>query len=98
MAEPVKPKAPVSPIAVVSALGTFVKNLFKLFFKRKKIWITAILLLGLYIGTKVAFTYVPPNMIGVRQVYYGGNAGISAEIYEPGLHFVVGGLERLHLF
>jgi regulator of protease activity HflC (stomatin/prohibitin superfamily) len=49
-------------------------------------------------GPSSCTTYVPPNMVGVRQVYYGSNAGIKPETYGPGLHFVVGGIERLHLF
>jgi regulator of protease activity HflC (stomatin/prohibitin superfamily) len=37
-------------------------------------------------------------MVGVRQVYYGGSAGIKNDVYGPGLHFITAGVERLHLF
>jgi regulator of protease activity HflC (stomatin/prohibitin superfamily) len=37
-------------------------------------------------------------MIGIRQVYFGSSAGIKPETYYPGLHFIIGGFSRLHLF
>lgn len=55
-------------------------------------------LLVLYILSASCSTYVPPNMVGVRQVYYGKDAGIRPEVYGPGLHFIVAGAERLHMF
>ena len=61
-------------------------------------WIAfAVLFIG-YCGPASCTTYVPPNMVGVRQVYYGGGAGIKNDVYGPGLHFITAGVERLHLF
>ncbi len=42
---------------------------------------------------------VPADMVAVRQVYVGPGAGIQSELlYGPGLHLVVPGYERFHLF
>ena len=64
----------------------------------RMLWAIGGTLLGLYILSASCSTYVPPNMVGVRQVYYGSEAGIRSESYGPGLHFIVAGVERLHLF
>jgi regulator of protease activity HflC (stomatin/prohibitin superfamily) len=67
-------------------------------FRIKALWVVAAAVLGVYILGSSCSTYVPPNMIGIRQVYFGSGAGIKPESYGPGLHFIVGGIERLHLF
>jgi regulator of protease activity HflC (stomatin/prohibitin superfamily) len=67
-------------------------------FRIKALWLVAAGVLGVYILGSSCSTYVPPNMIGIRQVYFGAGAGIKPESYGPGLHFIVGGIERLHLF
>ncbi|MEL6347752.1 MAG: SPFH domain-containing protein [Myxococcota bacterium] len=47
----------------------------------------------------ITFTqYIRPDEFAVRQIYLGPNKGIQEEIYGPGLHFVMPGYERLHLF
>jgi regulator of protease activity HflC (stomatin/prohibitin superfamily) len=43
-------------------------------------------------------TYVRPDEIAVRQIFLGPNSGIQEDLYGPGLHFVMPGYERLHLF
>ena len=48
-------------------------------------------MLAIYILSASCSTYVPPNMVGIRQVYYGSEAGIRPESYGPGLHIIVGG-------
>src|SRR5262249_41658507 len=62
------------------------------------VWLVCGALLAIYILSASCSTYVPPHLVGVRQVYYGNNAGIRPETYGPGLHFIVAGAERLHLF
>ncbi len=43
-------------------------------------------------------TSVGPNEFAVRQVFLGPKKGVQTEILGPGLHFVMPGYERLHLF
>ncbi|MBM4390236.1 MAG: SPFH domain-containing protein [Deltaproteobacteria bacterium] len=43
-------------------------------------------------------TSVSPSQFAVRQVIVGSGAGIHDEIYGPGVHLVVPGYERLHVF
>jgi regulator of protease activity HflC (stomatin/prohibitin superfamily) len=64
----------------------------------RKLWVIGGGLLAFYILGASCSTYVPPNMVGVKQVYYGSGAGIRPEAYGPGLHLIVAGTERLHLF
>jgi len=58
--------------------------------------------LAVFIGTIALYftftTNVRPDEIAVRQIYLGPNSGIQEDIYGPGLHFVMPGYERLHLF
>ena len=64
----------------------------------RKLWVIGGGFLAFYILGASCSTYVPPNMVGVKQVYYGSGAGIRPEAYGPGLHLIVAGTERLHLF
>lgn len=43
-------------------------------------------------------TQVEPDEIGVMQVYLGPNKGVQKALYEPGLHVVIPGYQRLHVF
>ena len=65
---------------------------------REALWAVAALWLAVYVLGSSCSTYVPPNMIGIRQVYFGSGAGIKPESYWPGLHFTIAGVERLHMF
>lgn len=94
MSDPVSPREPFE----WRRLGAVVRALLRRLLRVRALWIVGGVLLAIYILSASCSTYVPPNMVGVRQVYYGGNAGIRAESYGPGLHFIVGGAERLHLF
>src|SRR5262245_18098871 len=94
MSEPISPQAPFSPAKAGSLLWRIVRRLLRI----KWLWITAGVLLLVRLGAGACTTYVPPNMVGVKQVYYGSGAGIKPEYYGPGLHFVTAGYERLHLF
>lgn len=43
-------------------------------------------------------TYIGPGEVAVRQVYYGPGQGLQQEVVRPGLHLLVPGYERFHLF
>src|SRR5262245_60327777 len=73
-------------------------TLLKAVFRKRTVWVLGLSLLALYILSASCSTYVPPNMVGIRQVYYGSGAGIRPEKYDPGLHLIVAGTERLHMF
>jgi regulator of protease activity HflC (stomatin/prohibitin superfamily) len=66
--------------------------------KSKVFWIASGALFLSYCGPSSCGTYVPPNMIGLKQVYYGAKAGIKPGSYGPGLHFLLAGVERMHMF
>lgn len=57
-----------------------------------------LVLLGGYMLSSCTTVYVGPNEIGVDQVYYGGSAGIRSALLRTGLHLVVPGYERVHLY
>jgi regulator of protease activity HflC (stomatin/prohibitin superfamily) len=90
----IKPRQPLSPGNV---LGWLLGVLWKIV-RFKVVWITGVILIVLYLGAGACTTYVPPNAIGIKQVYYGSSAGIRKDLYGPGLHFVAAGIERLHMF
>jgi regulator of protease activity HflC (stomatin/prohibitin superfamily) len=66
--------------------------------RSKIFWIAALPVIVFYCGAGSCTTYVPPDMVGIKQVYYGSGAGIKPEPYGSGLHFITAGVERLHLF
>lgn len=90
----IRPKLPVSGGQILSALFGLLGRLFRIRF----VWITTIVVGGVWFLVSACTTYIPPNMVGVKQVYFGGNAGIRNAIYGPGTHFVAAGIERIHLF
>lgn len=45
-----------------------------------------------------SFTYVHPNQVAIKQVTIGPGKGISKEVFRAGLHWILPGTERLHLF
>lgn len=69
---------------------------------RRRLYVGAGALLAILVGAIALYatftTYVRPDEIAVRQIYLGPNSGIQEDIYGPGLHFVMPGYERLHLF
>jgi regulator of protease activity HflC (stomatin/prohibitin superfamily) len=94
MSEPIRPRLPVDWQSAASIVGRVLRRLLRI----KWLWIIGGTWLAVYILGSSCSTYVPPNMIGIRQVYFGSGAGIKPESYGPGLHFIVAGAERLHLF
>src|SRR5262249_14147233 len=61
-------------------------------------WIVALPLILIYCGAGMCTTYVPPDRIAIKQVFYGSSRGIQPETYKPGLYFIAPGVEQLHLF
>jgi regulator of protease activity HflC (stomatin/prohibitin superfamily) len=98
MSEPVKPRIPIDWRAAWRNRGPVSRGVAGRLLRWRPLWIGLGTFLALYILASSCSTYVPPNAIGVRQVYYGAGAGIKPESYGPGLHFTVAGFERLHLF
>jgi len=88
------PRLPISWDRVRATLGPLVGRLVRI----KLLWVVAGVWLVVHLSAASCSTYVPPNMVGLRQVYYGSQAGIRKDIYQPGLHFITAGVERLHLF
>jgi regulator of protease activity HflC (stomatin/prohibitin superfamily) len=98
MSEPIRPRLPFDWQTVGSGVVSVVGGLLRRLFRVKRLWIVVGGVVAIYVGASSCSTYVPPNMIGIRQVYFGSNAGIKPESYWPGLHFIIAGVERLHLF
>jgi regulator of protease activity HflC (stomatin/prohibitin superfamily) len=94
VSDPIRPRFAVKASDVGGVLSGLGRRLFRL----KVFWLVLGGLFAFYVLSSACSTYIPPNMVGIRQVYYGSQGGIRAEVYGPGLHFVVAGVERLHLF
>jgi regulator of protease activity HflC (stomatin/prohibitin superfamily) len=45
-----------------------------------------------------ATTFVGPGEFAVRQLYFGPGQGLQPDIYGPGLHLLIPGYERFHVF
>lgn len=88
---------PRRPFDARGAAGLGLRILRRLARSRAAWVIGGVLFIG-YCGPSSCSTYVPPNMVAVKQVFYGSNAGIKNETFGPGLHFLAAGVERLHLF
>ncbi len=43
-------------------------------------------------------TYVEPGQYGVKQVIFGSGQGVHKDVYQPGLHWLTPGAERMHVF
>ncbi len=66
--------------------------------RRGPLLILAAVLVG---WTALWFTFaqlVDADEVAVRQIYLGPSRGVQEELYGPGLHLVLPGYERLHLF
>jgi regulator of protease activity HflC (stomatin/prohibitin superfamily) len=94
MSDPIRPRIPFRWDLVPTAAGRLARRLARI----RLLWGIGGAWLIIYVLGASCSTYIPPNMIGVRQVYYGSHAGIRKEIYGPGLHFISAGIERLHQF
>jgi regulator of protease activity HflC (stomatin/prohibitin superfamily) len=94
VSEPIRPRLPFDWRTVGAFAGGVARRLLRV----RLLWMIGGSVLAIYVLASSCSTYVPPNMMGVRQVYFGSGAGIKPESYGPGLHFIVAGAERLHLF
>lgn len=90
----ITPKLPFRGDRLRGIAGGILKRLLRSRF----VWIVGGALFLGWCAPSSCSTYVPPNMVGVKQVYYGSQAGIKNQQYGPGLHFTAAGVERLHLF
>jgi regulator of protease activity HflC (stomatin/prohibitin superfamily) len=92
--EPIRPKLPFSGAQATSFFWRLLSRLAR----TKIFWIATGALFVMWCGPSSCSTYVPPNMVGLKQIYYGNKAGIKPESYGPGLHWLISGVERMHLF
>src|SRR5262245_12355434 len=90
----VRPRLPLDWRALAAGLLGLLRRLAR----NRVVRVAAVTWFGFFVLGSFCSTYVPPNMIGLRQVYFGSSAGIRPEPYGPGLHLVISGVERLHLF
>jgi regulator of protease activity HflC (stomatin/prohibitin superfamily) len=94
MSSPIEPRVPFSPEAAAKVVRALLRRVLRL----RAVWIVAGSWMALEILGATCTTYVPPNMIAIRQVYFGPGAGIKPELFYSGLHFTMAGVERLHMF
>jgi len=94
MTGPIEPRIPMS----AANLWQRLRPLLRWLLRRRALWAVVGGWVALRIIVSLCATYVPPDMIGIKQVYFGGSAGIRQGTYGPGEHFVLSGVERLHLF
>lgn len=78
-------------------MQTLVKVL-KFLFWRKQVLIPLLVLWLGYELVSCSSVYVGPAEIGIRQVNLGSGSGIHKEPLRTGVHFVVPGYERVHIF
>ncbi len=98
VSEPRRPQMPLRGGEITALIGRIFSRLGLRLVKSKTAWIVFGALFLVWCAPSSFTTYVPPGMTGVKQVYFGSSAGIKDTVYWPGLHFVVAGVERLHLF
>ncbi len=91
---PIKPRLPLDPARL---LGGLVRRLLGLL-RVRLFWIVGGIFVVVYVVPSCCSTYVPPNMVAVRQIVYGSGAGIKKDLYGAGTHFLLPGAERVHLF
>lgn len=94
MSDPVRPRIPISASGFLSALFRILGRILK----SRIFWLAAVPIIVVYCGAHSVTFYVPPNMVAIKQVFYGSNRGIQQEIYKPGVYFLMPGVEQFHLF
>jgi regulator of protease activity HflC (stomatin/prohibitin superfamily) len=65
--------------------------------KGRVIWLIAAPLVVFLIAYGTCTVYVRPGQYGVKQVVLGSGQGIQPQNYPPGLHFLIPGVERMHV-
>ncbi len=94
MTDAIRPRQPLSARGLFAAIF----SILGLLFKRRGVIAVLVVAVLLWIASSTVTTYVPPGMVGIRQVYFGSGAGLRAGVYQNGLYFLTPGAERLHLF
>lgn len=61
-------------------------------------WWLLLVLVPLFFLRACFITYVPPGMIGVRQVSYGSDKGLRKKSVTPGYQREISGYEKIHTF
>lgn len=64
----------------------------------KWILLGGISLVAVVVAFNTVTTFVGPGEFAVRQIYLGPGQGVQEDRYGPGLHTVIPGYERLHVF
>jgi regulator of protease activity HflC (stomatin/prohibitin superfamily) len=90
----IRPRLPLNASSILGGVARVLGRIMK----TRIFWLLLLPVMVIYCGTDWCTTYVPPNMIAIKQVVYGSSRGIQSEIYNPGLYFVMPGVEQLHLF
>jgi regulator of protease activity HflC (stomatin/prohibitin superfamily) len=90
----IKPQQSLDWRRLVGGLAGLIWRLVRI----RAVAITLGILFVAYVVPSCLTTYVPPNMVGVRQVVYGAGAGIRRDVWGPGLHLMLPSAERVHLF
>src|SRR5262249_18980500 len=94
MSDPVRPKLPSSASGLLSGVFRILGRILK----SRLFWLIFVPLLVVYCGAHAVTSYVPPNMVAIKQVFYGSSRGIQPDIYKPGVYFLTPGVEQFHLF
>lgn len=61
-------------------------------------WVFGAAFIVILVAWNGCASYVRPGQWGVKQVVLGSGQGVHQEVYEPGLHWITPGAERMHLF
>jgi regulator of protease activity HflC (stomatin/prohibitin superfamily) len=56
-----------------------------------------LLLVLVFLVFKLAYVYVEPNEYGIKIARFGFNRGVQKEVYGPGLHFVIPGMQEMEV-
>lgn len=64
----------------------------------KTVFILAFVFFILVIFYNIFFVYVRPYEYGVKEIRLGAHRGIQDKVYNPGLHFIIPGIQRMHKF
>src|SRR5262249_61179310 len=94
MSDPVRPKLPSSASGLLSGVFRILGRILK----SRLFWLIFVPLLVVYCGANSVTSYVPPNQVAIKQVFYGSSRGIQPDIYKPGVYFLMPGVEQFHLF
>lgn len=66
--------------------------------KARLLWLLGAVLGIVLVSYGGCTVYVRPGQYGVKQVIVGSSQGVAKEVYQPGLHWLTPGVERLHVF